>query len=357
MQTAFVSSRYIKIEMKTFSIKKETAIHIFFWVIYFLSYFITLSSDNETLFVVNNLDAFSVTFLIATTSVFYLNYIYILKNSFKSHNLGLILFGFLIAFSYFIAVRYLLEEVVVFYLYGYRNYFEGTSLLYYIFDNLHWGATPIFVSSAIWIILNFIRTLQSQVHITEEKRKAEIQFLKGQINPHFIFNTLNNIYSLIVSKSDLALSGIEKLSEIMRFTSYQTQKELINLSEEINYCKSLIDLETIRTLKPIQIQLYLDLENNNQQVPPYFLFPFFENCIKHGILTDLEKPALIAVTCRDKKWTILSENQCNDSLKDEHSGIGFENLRKRLDYYYPKKYEWTVTNESNFFRSLLIIQL
>lgn len=343
--------------MKTFSVKKEIAIHILFWVIYFMSYFITLSSDKETLFIINNLDIFNITFLFATVSAFYLNYIYILKNSFRSHNLGSILFGFLIAFSYFIAVRYLLEEVVVFYVFGYRNYFEGTSILYYIFDNLHWGATPIFVSSAIWIVINFIRTLQSQVLITEEKRQAEIQFLKGQINPHFIFNTLNNIYSLIVSKSDSALNAIEKLSEIMRFTTYQTQKEYISLSEEISYCKSLIDLERIRTSKPIQIQLQVDLENHSQQVPPYFLFPFIENCIKHGMLTDKENPALISVNCRDKKWTILSENQSNASLKDEHSGIGFANLQKRLDYYYPKNYEWTVTNEANLFRSLLIIQL
>jgi len=357
MQTAFVSSHYIKDDMKTFSVKKEIVIHILFWVIYFTGYLVTLSSDKETLFSINNLDMFSVTYIFTTVSAFYLNYNYILKKSFRSHSLWLILFGFLIAFSYFIAVRYLLEEVVFFYLFGYRNYFEGTSIMYYIFDNLHWGATPIFASSAIWIIINFIRNLQSQVLITEEKRQAEIQFLKGQINPHFIFNTLNNIYSLIVSKSDLALNAIEKLSEIMRFTTYQTQKEYIHLTEEISYCKSLIDLETIRTSKPIQIRLQIDLENDNQQVPPYFLFPFIENCIKHGILTDEKNPALISVTCSGKKWTILSENQSNASLKDEQSGIGFENLQKRLDYYYPKNYEWTVTNEANFFRSLLIIQL
>lgn len=343
--------------MKTFSVHKEIAIHILFWVIYFLGYFITLSPEKSTLFIVNNIDVFNVTFLFATVSAFYLNYFYILKNSFKSHNLWLILLGFSIAFFYFIAVRYLLEEVIVFYLFGYRNYFEGTSILYYIFDNLHWGATPIFVSSAIWIIINFIRTLQSQVLITEEKRQAEIQFLKGQINPHFIFNTLNNIYSLIVSKSDLALNAIEKLSEIMRFTTYQTQKESISLSEEISYCRSLIDLETIRTSKPIQIRFHIDLENDDEQVPPYFVFPFIENCIKHGLLIDEANPALITVTCRDKKWTILSENKSNAALKDQHSGIGFENLQKRLDYYYPKNYKWTVTKQANFFRSLLIIQL
>jgi hypothetical protein len=343
--------------MKTFSIKKEIAIHILFWVIYFIGYFITLSSENSTLFTINNLDVFNITFLFTTTSAFYLNYIYILKNSFKSHNLGTILFGFIIAFSYFIAVRYLMEEVVVFYVFGYRNYFEDTTVAYYVLDNMHWASTPILASSILWIVINFIRALQKQVLITEEKKRAEIQFLKSQINPHFIFNTLNNIYSLVVSKSENALNAIEKLSEIMRFTTYETQKEQININDEVTYMRSLIDLEGIRMSKPIQIQLEVTIENKNLEIPPYLMLPFVENGIKHAVIDDPKNPALVAITCTKNSLTIVAENKINHKLKDEHSGIGFENLQKRLNYYFPERHNWNIHEDETFFKSILTIQL
>ena len=357
MQTAFVSSHYIKNDMKTFSVKKEIAIHILFWIVYLMGYFITLSSEKSTLFTINKLDVFDMTFLFTTTSTFYFNYIYILKNSFKNHNLSIILFGFIIAFSYFIAVRYLIEEVVVFHVFGYRNYFENTTIAYYVLDNIHWASTPIFASSILWIVINFIRTLQKQVIITEEKKRAEIQFLKSQINPHFIFNTLNNIYSLVVSKSENALNAIEKLSEIMRFTTYETQKDYIRLSEEISYCKSLIDLESIRKSKPIQIYLKVTIENENLEIPPYIILPFVENGIKHAVIDDSKNPAIIAITCTKNSLTIIAENKINHKLKDEHSGIGFENLQKRLNYYYPEKHTWNIHEEETFFKSILTIQL
>lgn len=343
--------------MKLFSKQKEITLHILFWVIYLLTYFVTLNPDTKIVYDIQPIDLFTITFLITTFTTFYVNYFFVLKTSFKSHKLLPIIVGFVLIFIYFIICRYLLEEVISPFLFGSSNYFEGTSLPFYILDNIHWSSTPILASSSIWIIINFIRTLQNQVKITEDKKQAEIQFLKSQINPHFIFNTLNNIYSLIVSKSDLALNAIEKLSEIMRFTTYQTQKEHISISEEISYCNSLIDLENIRSLKPIQLELYTDLADENQQIPPYILFPFVENCIKHGVINDEENPPILSITCRKNNLTILSENLKNSSLKDEHSGIGFENLQKRLDYYFPEKYEWKISNETDSFKSKLIIQL
>lgn len=343
--------------MKLFSTQKEIALHVAFWAIYFLGYFITLNPDSKILYQVESVDLFSVTFLLTTISTFYVNYFVVLKTSFKSHKLLPILLGFIAIFAYFIFCRYFLEEVVALHLFGTSNYFEGTSLPYYILDNIHWASTPILASSALWIIINFIRTLQNQVVITEEKKQAEIQFLKSQINPHFIFNTLNNIYSLVVSKSEKSLDAIEKLSNIMRFTTYETQKERINIQEEINYISSLIDLEAIRMSKPIQIQVEVSIDTENQEIPPYLILPFVENCIKHGIIDSVENPALISVNCNQNVLTILAENKINSNLKDQHSGIGFENLKKRLDYYFPNKYKWDIERNETHFKSTLIIQL
>lgn len=343
--------------MKIVSLQKEFLIHLLFWLLFLVSYFVTLSPDSSVLYVINNVDIFSITYLITTASTFYFNYFVVLRKSFKNHQILHIVLGLVFIFAYFITCRYFIEEVIVYHLFGYQNYSADTTIAYYILDNMHWASTPILASSIIWIVINFIRALQKQVLITEEKKRAEIQFLKSQINPHFIFNTLNNIYSLVVSKSENALNAIEKLSEIMRFTTYETQKEQININDEITYMQSLIDLEGIRMSKPIQIRLEVTFENKDQEMPPYLILPFVENGIKHAIIDDPKTPALIAVTCTKNSLTIVAENKINHKLKDEHSGIGFENLQKRLNYYYPEKHTWNIHEEETFFKSILTIQL
>lgn len=265
--------------------------------------------------------------------------------------------GLFLIFAYFITFRYLLEEVLFLHVFGTGNYFEGTTIQYYIFDNLHWASTPIIASTIMWIIINFIRTLQKEVVLNEEKKLAEIQFLKSQINPHFIFNTLNNIYSMVFLKSEKALSAIEKLSEIMRFTTYETQKELIPIGSEIKYIESFIDLERIRNTKQIHIQLLTEIQNENQMLPPYLLLPFIENCIKHGIIDDEKNPILFSIKTDEKTLVIAIENKINNKLKDAHSGIGLTNLRKRLEYYFPNKYKFDVINDGVVFKSHLEIKL
>ena len=162
---------------------------------------------------------------------------------------------------------------------------------------------------------------------------------------------------MVVSKSEKSLDAIEKLSDIMRFTTYETQKERINIQEEISYIKSLIDLEAIRMSKPIQIKVEISVDRENIEIPPYIILPFVENCIKHGVIDSSENPALISIDCNKNVLTILAENKINSNLKDAHSGIGFENLKKRLDYYFPNKYDWKVEKDETYFKSTLIIQL
>ncbi|RZK10161.1 MAG: histidine kinase, partial [Flavobacterium sp.] len=185
----------------------------------------------------------------------------------------------------------------------------------------------------------------------------EIQFLKSQINPHFIFNTLNNIYSMVFLKSEKALPAIEKLSEIMRFTTYETQKELIPIGSEIKYIESFIDLERIRNTKEIHIQLLTEIENENQMLPPYLLLPFIENCIKHGILDDENNPVVFSIKSDEKRLVINVENRINNKLKDTHSGIGVSNLRKRLAHYFPNNYQFEIVNDGVNFKSHLEIEL
>lgn len=343
--------------MKLFSKQKEIIIHLLYWLIFTIGFFINLKPENDFIFGFDEITLFSISYMFINISTFYLNYFYVLKKFFDIKMLSKFLIGFFLIFAYFITLRYLLEEVVFLHFFGTGNYFVGTTIQYYIFDNLHWASKPIFASTIIWIIINFIRTLQKEGVLNEEKKKAEIQFLKSQINPHFIFNTLNNIYSMVFLKSEKALPAIEKLSEIMRFTTYETQKELIPIGSEIKYIESFIDLERIRNTKEIHIQLLTDIENENQMLPPYLLLPFIENCIKHGIIDDEKNPVIFSIKSDDKKITIAIENKINNKLKDAHSGIGVSNLRKRLEHYFPNKHRFEILNNNVVFKSHLEIEL
>lgn len=343
--------------MKLFSKQKEIIIHLLYWIGFNIGFFINIKPENTFIIGFDKLTLFSVSYLFINISTFYLNYFYVLKKFFDVKMLSKFFIGFILIFVYFIALRYLLEEVLFLHLFGTSNYFEGTTLPYYIFDNLHWASKPIFASTVIWLVINFIRTLQKEVVLNEEKKKAEIQFLKSQINPHFIFNTLNNIYSMVFLKSEKALPAIEKLSEIMRFTTYETQKELIPIGSEIKYIESFIDLERIRNTKEIHIQLLTDIENENQMLPPYLLLSFIENCIKHGVLTDAENPILFSIKSNDRNLIIEVENRVNNNLKDAHSGIGLSNLQKRLDHHFPNRYKFEIINDGVNFKSHLQIEL
>lgn len=343
--------------MKLFSRQKEIIAHLLYWLAFTVGFFVQLKPESNLVLTIDKITLFSISYMFINISTFYLNYVYILKKFFDVKMLSKFLIGFVLIFAYFILFRYLIEEVVFLHLIGTGNYFKGTTIQYYIFDNLHWASAPIFASTIIWIVINFIRTLQNEVNLNEEKKKAEIQFLKSQINPHFIFNTLNNIYSMVFMKSEKALPAIEKLSEIMRFTTYETQKELIPIGSEIKYIESFIDLERIRNTKEIHIQLLTEIDNENQMFPPYLLLPFIENCIKHGVLNDVGNPIIFSIKSNDKKITVDVENKINKKLKDAHSGIGMANLRKRLDHYFPNKYSFEIINDDVIFKSHLEIKL
>lgn len=343
--------------MKLFSRQKEIIIHLLYWVFFLFGHFVQLIPNKNLVLGFDEVTIFSISHLIVTISTFYINYFFILKKFFDIKMLSKFLIGFSLIFAYFITFRYLLEEVLFLHLFGTGNYFKGTTIQYYIFDNLHWASIPIFASTIMWIIINFIRTLQKEVILNEEKKMAEIQFLKSQINPHFIFNTLNNIYSMVFSQSQKALPAIEKLSEIMRFTTYETQKEQIPIGSEIKYIESFIDLEKIRNAKEIYIELNVQIENENQLIPPYLLLPFVENCIKHGILNDKDHPVLFSIKSNTKMLIIEVENKINHKLKDAHSGIGLSNLKKRLEHYFPNNYQFDVLNDGVTFKSHLNIKI
>ena len=191
----------------------------------------------------------------------------------------------------------------------------------------------------------------------EEKKTAQLAFLKNQVNPHFIFNTLNNIYSLVSSKSDKALPSIEKLSQLMRYMYKDSDAPQVSLQDELNYITSFIDLQSIRLSNKESIQYHFSDNIRQYYIAPLLLIPFIENMFKHGVLNQVQKPLQINITIHNYTLELTTTNFINTLHKDDASGIGLDNVKKRLILLYPNKHKLIIEIKDNIYTTNLQIKL
>jgi LytS/YehU family sensor histidine kinase len=190
-----------------------------------------------------------------------------------------------------------------------------------------------------------------------KKVKAELSLLKSQINPHFFFNTLNNLYGLTVEKSDDAPDVVLKLSEMMRYTIYMGKEDVVPLKEEITFLQNYIDLHKLRYHENIDIQFETTLTKEYQIAPLLFIIAL-ENAFKHGA-EKLTKNAYIYLSMKDiedcLEFTI--ENNFDKNYKETTPGIGLNNLKERLELLYPKKHLLTIDKFDSVYKLSLKIDL
>jgi len=186
---------------------------------------------------------------------------------------------------------------------------------------------------------------QRNVQILEtQTMQSELNFLKSQINPHFLFNTLNNLYALTLKKSDKAPEIVVKLSEMMRYMLYECNETRVPLEKEVNYLKNYLDLEKLRQGEDARISFQIHGEVNNQEIAPLLLIPFLENSFKHGITNTIHEGYVnILLDVEEEKVRFEIENSKPETLPQEthkkSGGIGLVNVRRRLNLLYPEKYE------------------
>ncbi|MFP2995101.1 sensor histidine kinase [Spongiivirga sp. MCCC 1A20706] len=192
---------------------------------------------------------------------------------------------------------------------------------------------PVFVSLWIYEQWRWLKTLRA------DKAKAELALLKSQINPHFFFNTLNNLYGLVVEQSDDAPEVVLKLSDMMRYTIYDGREDRVLLKDEIRYLENYIDLHKIRYQKKVEITFTHEVEPDIEVVPLLFII-LLENAFKHGV-EKMKDDAFIRMrmASREKKLLFKIENSFDKSAVKKAGGIGLENLKQRLDYLYPNRHE------------------
>lgn len=203
-----------------------------------------------------------------------------------------------------------------------------------LFSNVFLMYITVFFSSIALRVSH--RWLQTE----EERHSAQLSYLTSQINPHFLFNTLNSIYGLTIVKAPQAAEMVGKLSEIMRYSLHSSRKERVPLSEEIDYIKNYIELQKIRLDENVTLDEVIDDESYGLEIAPLVLIPFIENAFKYGVNAEQNSNIKIQIKTRPDsvKLTVFNNKVEVDSQNLKKSGLGIENTRKRLDLMYPEKY-------------------
>jgi len=253
-----------------------------------------------------------------------------------------------------IGYRYLFEEVIMVKLTGHGNYNPNTTMRHYFLDNLYY----IVLYGHVGLVVYFLQSSAFNERLKNEylldMKKSELLFLKSQVNPHFLFNSLNNIYSLVFSKSDKALDSVSKLSSMLRYTLYENE-EWIPLAKEISYIKDFIELERVRLPYDLACEVDIDEDLLSHEVTPYILIPFVENAFKHGVLSDPAHPVIIKLEQVGNDLHFMVENKYEEKQKDKVGGIGVANVKKRLAYVYNERHDLKINNDRDSYKVHLII--
>jgi sensor histidine kinase YesM len=255
---------------------------------------------------------------------------------FKKHALFVIAF-YVLSISYFLYIRVYIEDLNV--------YLQQEKEIKIILT------VPFLVLILGWFFQQWkwLKTVESK------KTKAELALLKSQINPHFFFNTLNNLYGLTVEKSDDAPNVVLKLSDMMRYTIYMGKEDLVSLKEEIEYLQNYIELHKIRYQKKVDIQFHFNNVSEYKIAPLLFIIAL-ENAFKHGV-EKLTENAFIHVHISTENESILFEIENNyEQLETSYKkGIGLENLKQRLKLLYPKKHQIKISKSNSVYKLSLKI--
>lgn len=213
------------------------------------------------------------------------------------------------------------------------------------------------LSSAMFIFRQWRLTERRALQAETEKANAELSFLKAQVNPHFLFNTLNNIYSLAVSKSEHTADSIMKLSNIMRYITDDAREDKVDLQQEVDCIRDYIDLQQLRLGKNAQAMFTVTGVLEWKKIPPLLLMTFVENAFKYGVSNHEPSPIVIRIETTDKELYFETMNKLYEKKSQlERTGIGQQNALKRLQHMYPAKHAISIDSSNGFYTVKLSLQ-
>ncbi|MCC9168003.1 sensor histidine kinase [Pontibacter harenae] len=332
--------------------QKKIALHLLGWMLYigytFLGYFL-YNWDYKIMLLNISQDVLHLV-------EFYLCYLLVFPLWMKYKNWLVLAVSVVAVMFLYTLLRYTIEEVLFQVFFGFSNYSAGTSLSYYIFDNLYWAMPGIFLGAVVWAFEATLKQERENRTLKQEKTQAELAFLKTQINPHFLYNTLNYLYSLAYPVSDKLADAIIKLSDLMRYMLYESKDGRVELQKEVDYLENYINIYRLRFEDNFFVNFNIQGHVNGQRVPSLVLIPFVENALKHGVVDDAAAPVSINLQLVNDSLYFDVSNRINQSQKDQTTGIGLTNIRRRLDLLYPGSYTLDVSEDGKRYQTRLKLQ-
>jgi LytS/YehU family sensor histidine kinase len=203
--------------------------------------------------------------------------------------------------------------------------------------------------------------INTRLKLTEEEKiRVELSYLKSQINPHFLFNTLNSIYALAIKENaNKTATGMLKLSGMMRYVVTEASNELVSLEKEMTYINNYIELQKLRLDKSVMLNFEINGDIQNQKIAPIILIPFIENAFKYGVNPDEDSNIKIVISISKLQIILLVENNkvTANSNTIEKTGYGIKNTKNRLALLYPARYELDINETATFYTVKLKISL
>ena len=337
-------------------------LHIGYWLILWLKEFLfgfqTYNlSDLSFATIVSTLSV-KLIVLFFPVCIFYANFLVLVPKLVRTKKIIFYIAALFILFSLLAPIHKYVYATLLPQKFGWYSYVYIDKLNFWLsFQTLLFeNYVYIFFSIAISYVGEYFETQKKQQELEKEQAITELAYLKSQINPHFLFNTLNDIYSLTYQKAEMAPEAVLKLSELLRYMLKESNDRFASVEREINYLKNVVELFEIGQKGSAYIDLEINGDYKNKKIAPLILINFIENAFKHGIVNDPKNPIRIKLSINESDFDFEVFNKKNKDYKDKTGGIGLANVQRRLALIYPDRHKLEIIDENDTFTVHLNIE-
>lgn len=332
--------------------------HLAFWVAYIFFFFFQYKFFSREFDPVSALGSLTITAFVDIAAAYFTVYFLLPKFLFKRKYVW-----FAVLFLLSAAVAIIFQRAIMVYVTHPLFYSEMTEKYssfwhinpFYSFFNIY---TVVSLFATIKLMKYWYKNQKLRMELESKNKTSELALLRTQINPHFLFNTLNNIDALITTDQEKASDAVIKLSDIMRFVLYEAKNDNIAIEKEIEYLENYISLQQLRLKNPFFVNFTKDSTCKHRTIAPMLFIPFVENAFKHGQKNIVAPGIEINLNCSDGNinFEVINRHSLlKDQNKDTASGIGLVNVKKRLELLYPKKHKLIIDDRNGLFKIKLVL--
>ncbi len=328
-------------------------IHFVFWLLIGLLWFYLRYQDYESLQQAAIVTLIKVADL--ALIIYFANLVLVPKFLYKKKY---VLFGFFFVLA--TSVTSFLKLVPLSYVLDDINLLDGSNIKGKVYNNFVTQFFLVLASIALKSVVDYLNIQKKLAEVGKQKIEAELNFLKSQINPHFLFNSLNAVYFLIDKNNAPARTALHKFSEMLRYQLYECNGDKIPIEKEIAYLKDYVALQRLRVSNNTEVQFECGVDVKNFSIEPLLLIPFVENSFKHLSHFDKEKQNEVRIAISrnngSMQFSVYNTTELNHDAKKQ-GGIGLDNVKKRLNLLYPGKHNFAITEKKDWFGVDLTLSL